>query len=80
MRSTNKLSRDPQAGANATGGSHAQSSDRFTFRLAILALQDLDGYVDALLGLARDQIVARRPAISRRLSQGVFHETEWQWP
>ena len=40
------------------------------FRLAILALQDSDGYVDALLGLARDQIVARRPAISRRLSQG----------
>ena len=42
------------------------------FRLAILALQDSDGYVDALLGLARDQIVARRPAISRRLSQGRF--------
>ena len=40
------------------------------FRLAILALQDSDGYVDALVGLARDQIVARRPAISRRLSQG----------
>jgi hypothetical protein len=42
------------------------------FRLAILALQDSDGYVDALLGLARDQIVARRPAISRRLFAGAF--------
>ena len=42
------------------------------FRLAILALQDSDGYVDALLRLARDQIVARRPAISRRLSQVRF--------
>ena len=41
------------------------------FRLAILALQDSDGYVDALLGLARDQIVARRPA-TRRLSQVRF--------
>ena len=41
-------------------------------RLAIVALQDSDGYVDALLGLARDQIVARRPAISR-LSQAAFH-------
>ncbi len=43
------------------------------FRLAIVALQDSDGYVDALLGLARDQIVARRPAISCRLSQARFH-------
>jgi hypothetical protein len=43
------------------------------FRLAIVALQDSDGYVDALLGLARDQIVARRPAISRRPSQVRFH-------
>jgi hypothetical protein len=39
------------------------------FRLAIVALRDSDGYVDALLGLARDQIVARRPAISPRRSQ-----------
>ena len=38
------------------------------FRLAIVVLQDSDGYVDALLGLARDQIVARRPAISYKLS------------
>jgi hypothetical protein len=42
-------------------------------RLAIVALQDSDGYVDALLGLARDQIVARRPAISYRLSHAPFH-------
>ena len=39
------------------------------FRLAIVALQDSDGYVDALLGLARDQIVARPPAISPRLAE-----------
>ena len=43
------------------------------FRLAIVALQDSDGYVDALLGLARDQIVARRPAFSHRHSQPRFH-------
>ena len=42
-------------------------------RLAIVALQDSDGYVDALLGLARDQIVARRPALSHRLLQARFH-------
>ena len=41
-------------------------------RLAIVALQDPDGYVDALLGLARDQIVARRPAISHRHSLARF--------
>jgi hypothetical protein len=39
------------------------------FRLAIVALQDSSGYVEALLGLARDQIVARRPAISPRLAE-----------
>ena len=43
------------------------------FRLALVALQDSDGYVDALLGLARDQIVARRPATSRTLSRARFH-------
>jgi hypothetical protein len=43
------------------------------FRRATAALQDPDGYVDALLGLARDQIAARRPAISHRLSQARFH-------
>lgn len=43
------------------------------FRLAIVALQDSDGYVDALLGLARDQIVARRPAISHGLWQARLH-------
>jgi hypothetical protein len=43
------------------------------FRLAIAALQDSDGYVDALLGLARDQILARRAAISHTLSQAPFH-------
>jgi hypothetical protein len=36
------------------------------FRLAIAALQDSGGYVDTLLGLARDQIMARQPLISRR--------------
>ena len=39
------------------------------FRLAIVACQDLSGYVEALLGLARDQIVGRRPAISPRLAE-----------
>ena len=39
------------------------------FRLAIAALQDSDGYVDTLLGLARDQIMARQPLISRRHSR-----------
>jgi hypothetical protein len=34
------------------------------FRLAIAALQDSGGYVDTLLGLARDQIMARQPLIS----------------
>jgi len=43
------------------------------FRLAMVALQDSDGYVDALLGLARDQIVARRPAISPRFLQVRLH-------
>jgi hypothetical protein len=43
------------------------------FRLAIVARQESDGYVDALLGLARDQIVERRPAISHRLSKARFH-------
>jgi hypothetical protein len=43
------------------------------FRLAIAAVRDSDGYVDALLGLARDQTVARRSAISHRLSQVRFH-------
>jgi hypothetical protein len=42
-------------------------------RLAIVALQNSDGYVDVLLGLARDQIVARRPAMSHRLLQARFH-------
>ena len=36
------------------------------FRLAIAALQDSDGYVDTLLGLARDKIMARQPFISPR--------------
>jgi hypothetical protein len=42
------------------------------FRLAIVALQDSDGYVDALLGLARAQIVARRPtkAFAGAVSRG----------
>jgi hypothetical protein len=39
------------------------------FRLAIAALQDSDGYVDTLLGLARDQIMARQPLISPRPSR-----------
>jgi len=43
------------------------------FHLAINALQDSDGYVDALLGLARDQIAARRPVISYGLSELHFH-------
>jgi hypothetical protein len=43
------------------------------FRLAIVAVQHTDGYVDALLGVARDQIVARRPAISERFSLVRFH-------
>jgi hypothetical protein len=43
------------------------------FRLAIVALQNSDGYVDALLGLARDQIAARRPVISYGLSEVHFH-------
>ena len=42
------------------------------FRLAIVALQDSDGYVDALLGLARDQIVARRPP-SKGFRRRRFH-------
>jgi hypothetical protein len=32
-------------------------------RIALAALQDPDGYVDALLGLAREQILARSPFI-----------------
>ena len=43
------------------------------FRLAIISLQNPDGYVDALLGLAREQIVARRPAVSHKLSEFRFH-------
>jgi hypothetical protein len=39
------------------------------FRLAIAALQDSDGYVDTLLGLARDQIIAGQPLISPRHSR-----------
>ena len=39
------------------------------FRLAIAALQDSGGYVDTLLGLARDQIMARQPLISPRPSR-----------
>jgi hypothetical protein len=39
------------------------------FRLAIAALQDSGGYVDTLLGLARDQIMARQPLISPRHSR-----------
>jgi hypothetical protein len=39
------------------------------FRLAITALQDSGGYVDTLLGLARDQIMARQPSISPRNSR-----------
>jgi hypothetical protein len=39
------------------------------FRLAIAALQDSRGYVDTLLGLARDQIMARQPSISPRPSR-----------
>jgi hypothetical protein len=36
------------------------------FRHALFALQDADGYVEALLNLARDQTTARRAAISLR--------------
>jgi hypothetical protein len=39
------------------------------FRLAIAALQDSGCYVDTLLGLARDQIMARQPLISPRPSR-----------
>ena len=39
------------------------------FRLAITALQDSGGYVDTLLGLARDQIMARQLSISPRNSR-----------
>ena len=42
-------------------------------RRAIVALQDSDGYVDALLGLARDQIVARRPSVSHKHLPMGFH-------
>ena len=36
---------------------HAPSHNR----IALAALQDPDGYVDALLGLAREQILAQQP-------------------
>jgi hypothetical protein len=40
------------------------------FRHALFALQDADGYVEALLNLARDQSSARRAAISFRPAFG----------
>jgi len=36
------------------------------FRHALFALQDADGYVEALLDMARDQRSARRASISLR--------------
>ena len=38
-------------------------------RLAIATLQDLGGYVDTLLRLTRDQIMARQPLISPKHSR-----------
>jgi hypothetical protein len=72
MRSTNKLSRTRKPEQTLQEARMRNLHTASPFRLAILALQDSDGYVDALLGLARDQIVARRPTISRRLSQVRF--------
>ena len=46
------------------------------FRLAIAALQDSGGYVDTLLGLARDQIMARQPLISPRRSRTRGHSAK----
>ncbi len=40
-------------------------------RIAIAALQDSDGYVHALLGLAREQIMTRQPVISGKPSWTV---------
>jgi len=37
-------------------------------RIAIAALQDSDGYVHALLGLAREQIMTRQPVIASKPS------------
>jgi len=45
---------------------HSQSH----FQHALFALQDADGYVEALLNLARDQTGARRAAISFRPTSG----------
>ena len=42
-------------------------------RLAIAALQDSDGYVDTLLGLARDQIMARQSVISARHGRARYN-------
>jgi hypothetical protein len=41
-------------------------SSQSQFRYALFATQDADGYVEALLNLARDQSIARRAAISFR--------------
>jgi hypothetical protein len=38
-------------------------------RLALIAFQDADGYVDSLLGLARDQIMARQLLIAAKESR-----------
>ncbi len=43
---------------------HSQSH----FRHALFALQDAEGYVEALLGMARDQTSARRAPISLNAS------------
>jgi hypothetical protein len=72
MRSTNKLSRTRKPEQMLQEVRMRNLHTDSPFRLAILALQDSDGYVDALLGFARDQIFARRPVISRRLSQVRF--------
>ena len=38
-------------------------------RLAVTAFQGSDGYVDTLLGMARDHIIARQLLISQRQSR-----------
>ena len=45
-------------------------------RPAIVALRDSNGFLDALLGLPVDQIMARRPAISPRPLQVGVHDPQ----